>query len=287
MKLIQPIKNFVKKLTNLAGFYRYLRDSKALNGKVKYRKNIGFFFNGNSLMENGDFEPQETIIIDSAISSGSFDMFVNIGANTGYYVCKALKKGIPTIAFEPNQLNVNILLNNIKANNFDADFHFFPIALSNQNNILPMYGSSTGASLIYGWANQKNTYLIPVNKFDNVAGTLIYKKSCLVVIDIEGAELNCIKGAELLLKASKNNLFLIEITTSEHQPNGIKINPNLVDTFLLMFDYGYKAFAATKKIREINISEVKKVAKTGINTLETHNFIFVKNKNILNNIIFN
>ena len=85
-------------------------------------------------MEKGEFEPRETAIVENLFEF--FDVFVNIGANTGYYVCKALSRGIPVVAFEPNQLNVNILLKNIEANKFETDFHLFPLALSNKNGVL-------------------------------------------------------------------------------------------------------------------------------------------------------
>ena len=42
-----------------------------------------------------------------------------------------------------------------------------------------MYGASTGASLIYGWAGQQNQYLVPISKFDSIAETLVNSKSCL------------------------------------------------------------------------------------------------------------
>ena len=135
IKLFKPI---VQKLPLLADYYRYMRDSKYLKKKVDYRESLGFFFNGHRSMEEGTFEPQETFLFEKTIEK--FDLFVNIGANTGYYVCKSLKKGIDVVAFEPNQLNVNILLRNIEANNFSAKFQLFPVALSNIFGVLPMYG---------------------------------------------------------------------------------------------------------------------------------------------------
>ena len=153
MSILGLAKPLIERMPGGADYYRYLRETKSLRAEVVFREELGFFFNGPSSMEKGEFEPQEATIIESLL--GSFDMFVNIGANTGYYVYKALSHGVPTIAFEPNQLNVNMLLRNIEANEFEADFQLFPIALSNQNGVLPMYGGSTGASLIDGWARQK------------------------------------------------------------------------------------------------------------------------------------
>jgi len=284
MSILRLVKSIVKKIPGAAVYYRYKRDSKALNTEVAFRDKLGFFFNGNSSMEKGEFEPQETAIFESLVKK--FDVFVNIGANTGYYACKALSRGVPVVAFEPNQLNVSIFLKNIEANKFEADFQLFPIALSNKNGVLPMYGASTGASLIDGWAGQRNKYLVPTSKFDSTAKSLIDDKSCFILMDIEGAELYCLKGAETLLNSSKKNVFLMEICIGEHQPKGIKINPNLVETFGLMFSYGYKAFTADKTLRNVEISEIIGVSSLKIDTLKTHNFIFTKDKSILTDIEF-
>ena len=284
MSIFKFAKPLVEKIPGAAAYYRYLRDSKVLNTEVVFRDKLGFFFNGNLSMEKGEFEPQETAIVESLLES--FDMFINIGANTGYYVCKALSRGVPVVAFEPNQMNVNILLKNIEANKFEADFQLFPVALSNQHGVLPMYGASTGASLIDGWAGQKNKYLVPISKFDNTAKSLVDNKSCLVLIDIEGAELNCLKGAETLLTSSKNNVFVVEISVGEHQPKGININPNLVETFNFMFSHGYEAFTADKSLRKVEPIELSEVASSEVDTLGTYNFIFTKDKGILSKIVF-
>ena len=280
LRLFRPL---VEKIPGAATYYRYVRDSKSLGLEVEFRDKLGFFFNGNLSMEKGEFEPQETRIIESLF--GSFDLFVNIGANTGYYVCKALNLGVPVVAFEPNQLNVNILLRNIEANGFETDFQLFPIALSNQNGVLPMYGASTGASLIDGWAGQKNKYLVAVSKFDSTAKFLVDGKSCLVLIDIEGAELDCLKGAETLL-AAPHTVFLVEICTGAHQPQEINVNPNLVETFDLMFSHGYEAFTADTNLRRIEINEINEIARSGIDTLGINNFIFTRDKDLLGKINF-
>ena len=214
------------------------------------------------------------------------DVFVNFGANTGYYVCKALQRGIPVVAFEPNQYNVTALLKNIDANKFEAEFHLFPIALSNQHGILPMYGALTGASLVEGWAGQSNRYLVPTSKFDRTAKSLVDNKSCLVLIDVEGAELNCLKGAETIINSSANNVFLIEITVEHNHPKGININPSLVETFNFMFSHGYMAFTADKDFRKIEITEVANVAATEINTFGTYNFLFSRHEIILDKVVF-
>ena len=112
MSFLRFAKPLVERIPGAAGYYRYMRDSKPLTKEVVFREPLGFYFNGDSSMEKGEFEPLETVIVESLLEE--FDIFVNIGANTGYYVCKALHRGVPVVAFEPNQLNVNILLNRVR-----------------------------------------------------------------------------------------------------------------------------------------------------------------------------
>ncbi len=282
MSLLSFLKPIVEKFPNIANYYRYLRDAKILRSEVLFREKLGFFFNGMSAMEDGEFEPDETNIFEKIISN--YDVFVNIGANTGYYVCKALKKEIFTIAFEPNQLNINILLRNIEANNFDADFQLFPIALGDELGVLPLYGASTGASLVEGWAGQVSNTLVPISSFDSTALPLTEHKKCFVMIDIEGAELGCLKGASSLLTSDTNNDFLIEICVDEHQPEGTIINPKLVETFELIYSFGYVGYTIGNKLRKVELSEVREIQSTSIDTLGVHNFLFIKSNKSLKSI---
>jgi len=282
VSLLSFLKPIVEKFPNIANYYRYLRDAKILRSEVLFREKLGFFFNGMSAMEDGEFEPDETNIFEKIISN--YDVFVNIGANTGYYVCKALKKEICTIAFEPNQLNINILLRNIEANNFDADFQLFPIALGDELGVLPLYGASTGASLVEGWAGQVSNTLVPISSFDSTALPLTEHKKCFVMIDIEGAELGCLKGASSLLTSDTNNDFLIEICVDEHQPEGTIINPKLVETFELIYSFGYVGYTIGNKLRKVELSEVREIQSTSIDTLGVHNFLFIKSNKSLKSI---
>lgn len=271
---VKSFRSIVNRFPAAAGLYRHLRDRKNLAREVEYRSNLGFRFNGLDAMERGDFESKETKIFDAAIEK--FDMFVNIGANTGYYALKALSRNKEVCAFEPNDLNGKILLRNVRANEFSAPFHFFPIALGDSPGILPLYGASTGASLIEGWAGQTTSVLVPVNTFDNTARQIINGKRCFVIIDIEGAELQCLRGSESLLNNAADVALIIEISVGEHQPKGLSINPNLAETFLFLFSKGYHAYTADDALREVEIDEVKTVASSGIDTLKTHNFLFLR-----------
>jgi len=283
MKLFIPLLRFMAlKMPLLADYYRYRRDSKPLMRSVKYREALGFSFNGPDSMEKGLFEPDETEIFETVI--GHFDVLVNIGANTGYYALKALSRNVDVLAFEPNYLNTKILLRNIINNDYDATFHLIPIALGDTVSLLPMYGVSTGASLVNGWAGQTHSTTVPVNTFDNVASKITENKKCFVLIDIEGAELNCLKGSQTLLADVKRNVFFVEITVKEHQPKGVLINPNLKETFSLFFKHKYRAYTADKFLREVVSDEIDQINASGVDTLGVHNFLFIASERGLSEI---
>lgn len=272
--LIRGAKRLAKRSRTVSRLYRQWQLRRQLSRNVAFREALGFRFNGSDPMQKGVFEPAETLFFEKAIGRCAF--LVNIGANTGYYVLKALARRTPVLAFEPNAYNQKVLLRNISANDFGAEVHILPIALSDTTGILPMYGDSTGASLIDGWAGQKNANLVPVNTFDNVGAGLIAGRKCLVLIDIEGAEYSCLKGGSSLISSDAENIFIVEIAIVQHQPEGVAVNPHLTATFRLFLDQGYKAFTATAVSREVIIEEVEKVQATAINTFGTHNFVFMR-----------
>ena len=48
----------------------------------------------------------------------------------------------------------------------------------------------------------------------------------------------------------------------------------MVETFKIFFDAGYQALTANRESRRIPLQEVQQVAATGIDTMQTHNFVF-------------
>ncbi len=234
----------------------------------------GFWFAGNKLMQAGTFEPEETRIVEELLSD--VDVLINVGANIGYYCCIALQRKKQVIAFEPMPRNLEFLMKNVISNGTEEFIEVFPLALSSRSGIAKFFGVGTGASLIQGWAGQsdEDLTLVPMSTLDTVLGNRMQGKSCLVVIDIEGAELAMLQSACNLLSNTPRPSWLVEISVNEHQPNGILINPNLVETFKIFFDAGYEAITANRASRSIQLQEVQQVAATGIDTLQTHNFVF-------------
>lgn len=271
------VRNAVKRVAGLIpgipDFYRSVRDLLTARREVAFRPALGFKFAGPAEMERGEFEPVETAMLAAAI--GSCDLLVNIGANTGYYVLRALSHGVPVVAFEPNELNVQVLMRNLDANHFSAACLIFPVALGHRPGILPLYGGSTGGSLVPGWAGQTKHRLVPVLPFDSFAYPVVSGRRCFVLIDIEGAELDCLKGATTLFSEAKDLIFMVEISVSDHQPRGRTVNPNLLETFQFFFARGFAAYTVELSPREIVAEEVQRVQSGADDSLRCCNFLFI------------
>jgi FkbM family methyltransferase len=270
-RLIDLAKPVVKKFPLVATMYRNTRDRLDIR-EQPISTPWGFKLAGNSLMASGNFEPTETELVRNILKD--VDVLVNVGANVGYYCCHALSMGKQVIAFEPIDRNLRYLYKNLKANNW-TETEVFPIALSNQIGILEIYGNNTSASMVQGWAGipAQDMTLVPASTMDVVLGERLQGKKILVIVDIEGAEQWMLEGATKLLASEPTPIWLVEINSTEHQPQNIRINPNFKSTFQIFFEHGYQAFMANRDLIPVTNERIESIL-TGTQIIDTHNFIF-------------
>ena len=271
-KLISLVKPLVERFPRIATIYRSMRDQLYFM-KEPITTPWGFTLAGHAAMASGTFEPQETRLVRDLLQE--VDMLVNVGANVGYYCCHALSLGKPVTAVEPIASNLHYLLKNIRNNGWATQSQVFPVALGRGTDILEMWGGGTGASLIKGWASIPESYKtqVPVLSLDRVLGNTLNGKQALIIVDIEGAELMMLQGANQTLMNKPRPIWMVEISTVEHQPAGTHMNPNFAQTFKIFFSQGYRAFTADELLQEITWETVTKVVP-GQHQLKTHNFIF-------------
>ena len=271
-KLRSSLRFVIANFPSLALFLRTFRD-------LMDRKQVpkmtpwGFTLAGHEAMAAGAFEPQETKLVRELLEG--VDLLVNVGANVGYYCCHALSLKKPVIAVEPIARNLYYLLQNIRNNDWAQEAQVYPVAAGRGNAILEMWGGSTGASLIKGWASIPDHYVtqVPVLSLDRILGNALQGKRALILADIEGAELMMLQGALGTLSHEPRPIWMIEITTAEHQPVGTNINPNFSATFAMFFNHGYRAFTADDRQVEVTQEIVKEIA-AGKGKLMTHSFLF-------------
>jgi len=234
------------------------------------------FMAGNSAhqkaMQDGSFEQDETILIRKYL--GKVEVLVDIGANIGFYVCMARSVGKHVIAVEPQPRNLELIYANLQVNGWE-DVEVFPLGLGAQPGIATLYGiSSTGASLIPGWAGAPKSFrqTIPVNTLDILLGRRFFGKKLFVKLDVEGAEYTVLQGCRMILAMDPKPTWMVEISFDEYYPGAC--NPHFLDTFELFWQHGYESRTADRSNRVISRSDVKRYLKDGHCDSGSINYVF-------------
>ncbi|NDC62710.1 MAG: FkbM family methyltransferase [Planctomycetia bacterium] len=265
----------------LRHWYRVMRDG-AFRSTAPRPTPYGFRLTGHEAMMAGTFEPGETALMQGLLAGT--EIFVNVGANVGYYVCHALHAGCHAVAFEPLRSNADYLMRNIAANGWDERAEVFPIAISDRPGIVELFGAGTGASLIPGWAGapMSGGQLTPANTLDNVLAGRCRGKRCLILMDVEGFEDKAVAGAVLLLRQEPRPTWVVEIQEpraawlKELDGRGAEevINPNFESTFRRFWDQGYEAWAFCEPTARVSPETVSMIMETGRNPFPTNMFRF-------------
>lgn len=169
---------------------------------------------GKILTDDELYEKDTCYMINKYIKKDS--IFFDIGANEGFFSVVASKKIITgkIYCFEPQKNLLKIIEKNLLKNNFKNFFLLdFGIGESEYfTNLNAFQDINTGASSILKkhFLNTKKTK-IKIKSLDHfVSEERLYDQIDLVKIDIEGYEIQAIKGMENLLKEKKINTLLID-----------------------------------------------------------------------------
>ena len=138
------------------------------------------------------------------------EYFLDIGAHGGLYSI-ILKNKFPKLnvwAFEPDRQNRYQLYGNLFLNNFEREIEVYNFGLSSNNKEVAFGivkdGNRGGKTIM-----ESGELKINVKPLDEVF--LEKSKICFVKIDVEGHELEVIKGS---IKFLKNNFCLIQVEIS-------------------------------------------------------------------------
>ena len=222
-------------------------------------------------MARGEFEPVETQIIRAELQKA--DVFIDVGANIGFYSCLSRALGVPTVAIEPLPQNLTLLFRNLRNNGF-TDVEVIPVGLAERPGIKTLHGGGTGASLVSGWAGTAAGWHrdIAISTFDRLILPIMGSRRALIKLDVEGAELGALNGAKGLLVANPAPVWLVEVNLDEHHPAGR--NPDYRAIFELFFNAGYRAFIADAKSTELDSKAVRERELAGGSPV--HNYVFRK-----------
>lgn len=271
MNILKKISS--KLLPKLAKSYITIRNKLTIKRLGVKITSHGFKFSGNSKMQSGDFEPEESLLLSQLLIES--DVFVDVGANIGFYTCLAKELDNHVVAFEPDSENLESLFQNLELNGWN-DCEIYPLGLSEKYGSCMLYGFGTGASILPNWADVPTSLhkTIPLTTLDIILSNRFIDKKVIVKIDVEGAELSVLKGSINALEKYHNMKLLIEICLTEHHPNGK--NPNFYSTFELLDSYGYKATCIEGNSQRVSLTDAKRWQESGFRDFGGINFLFTK-----------
>ncbi|MEM2293073.1 MAG: FkbM family methyltransferase [Nitrososphaerota archaeon] len=185
--------------------------------------------------------PVESFIL--SIMEKSDGVFVDVGANIGYYTILIAKKGSRVIAVEPIPETVKVLKTNVVLNNVEEYVTVVNKCATSQNMKIKMFvpiNKYYGLATIYKEVHPVSKYqeiLIPGVTLDSILSD--FYSITLIKIDVEGAEFEVLKG---LNKSLKNTHFIV-IELSRNIPEviallkeeGFSIRPMGFTTYILAY----------------------------------------------------
>jgi len=224
-------------------------------------------------MQEGTFEPHETRLFMDLLRQ--VDVFVDVGANIGFYTCLARQSERHVVAVEPLARNLKYLYTNLVANKWEK-VEIFPVGVGDSPGLAVLYGgSSTGASLIASWAGAVRSFrqTIPLSTLDILLGPRFVGKKLLIKVDVEGVEYLTLLGAKDTLRQEPRPIWVVEICLNEYHPEGM--NPHYMATFDKFWDHGYEARTADEHNNLIQRADVERWLQTGRCDSGTINYKFV------------
>jgi FkbM family methyltransferase len=248
-----------------------------------FRKNsLGFKFRGNKLMKNGSFEPEVTnYLIEQFKSRNKF--FIDVGAHHGFFSCLANANKVEKIySIEPDNLNFKVLRSNLAKNGFLRNTKSIKIAVGENFGKMKLYGFGTGNSAIQKWSGNvsRRVKSTTVDKLDSILSSDLPLKNAVVKIDVEGFELQVIKGALSTISSAINVIFIIELSWQRDDYNspiiGIELKLNEIINFFEQNSYYIYSFAQSNGM-DISLEKVSR--EQIINELKifgSGNYVFKK-----------
>jgi FkbM family methyltransferase len=237
----------------LAGAYLSYLSSRQLHAQPLRRTPLGFQLMGHPAMQAGSFEPHEVAAVRQVLETAS--VFVDVGANVGFFTCLARQLGRSVIAVEPMPQNLEVLYTNLQANGFE-DVEVFPVGLASRSGLATLFGGGTGASLIDAWAGAQTAFrrTIPLSTLDTILANRFQGLPLLVKIDVEGSEFGVLQGAQRTLQRVPAPVWLVEVCLTENHPESL--NPHFREVFRLFWSFGYSARTVGAESRLVTPEDV-------------------------------
>ena len=206
----------------------------------------------------GTYEEGTLRIMNHILKDGG--TFIDIGANIGLmslHAAKILNGNGKVLSFEPLSSTYDIFLQNIKLNNF-GNIEAVNIAIGSTNGTVDIFDSiaiNRGSSSLIKPNHTESSHRISIKRLDEYLEERRMNSNInCIKIDIEGWELEALKGADTILSGPNAPICIIECSTLHPTYGG---DTQDIYTFLRNIN-SYRIFRLAKgKGRPSKLIEVK------------------------------
>jgi len=149
---------------------------------------------GWTCFERGEWEPMQTKVLTQHLKKDS--VVVNVGANTGYYTllaASAIGAGGKVFAFEIQPRMVAILKRNLELNNFHEIVTVVDAGCFSSEGSARIFCSGDPGTARVDFGNLG--VQVRLIRLDDYIAEHVFARLDLILIDVEGADFDVIKGA--------------------------------------------------------------------------------------------
>lgn len=172
-------------------------------------------------LRTGTYSPETVRFLQDFLRARGKGTFLDIGANIGLTTLPIAKLGIRCIAFEPDPRNFEFLKQNVEASGLADLIRVHNVALFDRTVDVAFERSdwNYGDHRIRAASNPKRGVLaeeqrevitVPAARLDDVVSIGSLEQPLVIKVDTEGAEVNIVKGGELVLSSAA--LLIIEFS---------------------------------------------------------------------------
>lgn len=222
------------------------------------------------LATKGIWEESETELIKKIVSDG--DVVLDLGANIGYYTmifAKLIGPKGKVFAFEPEPNNFELLKKNLTINGYQNST-IEDAAVSDENGEIKLYlseGRATNHRTFHSKSVSKNFVVVKKVKLDDYfKNNPIRKRISFVKMDVEGSELDALKGMTSILNENKNIKILIEFAPQNIREFGAQPS----DLLKILRNHGFSLYevnSENKNLELVNDEDLLKLQNVVINLL--------------------
>lgn len=199
-----------------------------------------FDYVAQAIEKNGVWEKRTTDFVKENLQKGQ--VFLDVGAQVGYYTLLASSLGANVQSFEPSTKNRELLKENIKENK-SKNITIYPFALYNKDKKMKLYsGKTSGENSLLNSGESGESEEVEAKRYDG----LKLEFPNMIKIDVEGFERQVLEGMPEVLNTDKEIYIIIEDWYN-------KVTDWLIDTYgfqLVTTDraYGNRILVKNKKV---------------------------------------